>query len=115
LTKTDQAGTSPRVRTVAVLLLALAGLGACSQGAQARGDRLTVDLKAAYPDQIAAVGFEFAPPLDPPMLFIDLDPSMSPEAQRQFLCDEIKPRVEAAGGGIDATVTHGWYMSEECR
>jgi hypothetical protein len=97
-----------------LLLLALLGLGGCSQGAQSRGDRLTVDLKAAYPDQIVAIGFEFAPPLDPAMLFIDLAPSMNPEAQRRFLCDEIRPRVEAAGGGIDATVSYGWYMSEEC-
>jgi hypothetical protein len=58
------------------------------------------------------IGFEFAPPLDPATLFIDLDPSMNPEGQRRFLCDQIKPRVEAAGGGIDATVSFGWSIGE---
>ena len=43
----------------------------CYQGAEEAGYRLERELPEEYPDQIEAVSFEFAPPLDPPNLFID--------------------------------------------
>jgi len=89
----------------------------CSTGAsvdvQAAGDRLASELPTLYPGRVVAVSFENAPPLDPPTLFIDLDPAMDSEAQLRLLCDEINPRVKAAGADIDVTVTFGWH-SDDC-
>jgi len=85
----------------------------CGGDVQERGARLTAELPASFPDQISAVSFEYNF-LDPPVLYIDIEPPMEPEAERRFLCDEVMPRIEEAGGDIDATTSYGWYMSEEC-
>ena len=98
----------PLVFAVWVALL----VAACS-GVQLRGEALRAQLQAAFPDEVAAVAFEYSF-LDPPMLFVDVKAGMSPQAERRFLCDQIAPMVNGAGGGIDVTTTYGWYMSEEC-
>jgi hypothetical protein len=84
----------------------------CAANVQSAGEKLASDLPLLYPDQIEALEFENNPPLDPATLFIDLHPSMEGDAQLRFLCDEIRPRVVAAGGGIDVTVSYGWHSSD---
>ena len=97
---------------LSLTLLMVLVVSACGDD-QERGDRLVAELQAAFPDQISAVSFEYNF-LDPPLLFIEIDPPMEPEAERRFLCDQLTPRIRAAGGDIDATTSYGWYMSEEC-
>ena len=102
----------PSLRTLPLLVLALAIVTGCAD-IQGRGERLQEELESAYPDQIRGISFEYNF-LDPPLLLIDVNPGMTPAAERQFLCDEIAPRVAAAGGDIDVTTSYGWYMTEEC-
>jgi hypothetical protein len=62
---------------------------------------LVKDLDATYPDEIDAIDFENALPMDPPALFIDTRPAMTPEESRAFLCDEVRPRVDAVDWRIE--------------
>jgi hypothetical protein len=87
-------------------------LAGCSN-AQEVGDRLAQELPQAYPGQIRAIAFENNPPIDPPTLFIDLAPSMDPDQQLRFLCDEVVPRVRATNTAIAVTVSYGWY-DDDC-
>jgi hypothetical protein len=75
-------------------------LAGCYVGAEEAGRRLERELPQRYPDQIAAASFEFAPPLDPPNIFIDFVPSMSLAEQQRFLCEELFPLVKAAYSGM---------------
>jgi hypothetical protein len=76
---------------------------------QGPGDRLSRELPQVYPSQITAIQFENSPPLDPPTLFIDLVPSMTPDQQLRFVCDEVLPRVRAASDSIAvASGPYGW-------
>jgi hypothetical protein len=100
-----------RLPLTLLTLLFIAGCGAGN--VQERGNLLVTELEAAFPDRIAAVTFEYNF-LDPPQLFVDIGPAMEPEEERRFLCDELRPRIQAVGGDIDATTTYGWYLSEEC-
>jgi hypothetical protein len=65
--------------------LRLPVLAGCYVGAEEAGRKLEHELPEQYPDQIEAASFEFAPPLDPPNIFIDFAPSMSLDEQQQFL------------------------------
>jgi hypothetical protein len=96
----------------AIAMVATLSVTACSNP-QAAGDRLVRELPELYPQQVVAVAFENTPPLDPPTLFIDLSPSMSPDEQLRFLCDELVPRIKATGTSIPATVSYGWW-SDDC-
>jgi len=88
----------------------------CNDGIDGRikqaGERLAIELPARFPAEILAVGFEYQPPLDPPALFVDLTPSMSPGAQLRFLCDSIMPLVSAASHEIHVTVSYGWWDAD---
>jgi hypothetical protein len=79
---------------------------------QAAGDRLVQELPRAYPEQISAVSFENNPLMDPATLFIDVAPSMDPDQQLHFLCDEIMPRVSATKAAIGVTVSYGWWDTD---
>jgi hypothetical protein len=79
---------------------------------QAAGDRLVQELPKAYPEQILAVSFENNPPMDPATLFIDLAPSIDPDQQLRFLCDEIMPRVLATKAAVGVTVSYGWWDTD---
>jgi len=61
----------------------------------AQMERLVSELDAAYPGEIEAIGYENALPLDPPALFIDTDRGMTFEDQRSFICEQVRPRVDA--------------------
>jgi len=98
-------------RLLAFMVAVIVG---CSSNVQTVGERLARELPSLYPKQVTAVAFENAPPLDPPTLFVDLAPSMDASAQLAFLCNELQPRVQAVGGGIDVTVSYGWH-SDDCR
>ena len=95
------------------LLIFGALLVAGCSGVDVRGEALKSELQSAFPDKVTAVDFEHTF-LDPPLLLVDVRSGMTPEAERQFLCAEIAPMVNGAGGGIDVTTSYGWYMSEEC-
>lgn len=77
-------------------------------------EQLVSELDGAYPDEIVAIDYENALPIDPPTLFIDVSPSMSPGAELRFLCDKVKPRVDAVDARIDATTSYGYYSSDDC-
>lgn len=94
------------------MLTAVFVFGGCVDTRE-QGERLVIELKEAFPGQISAVAFEYDF-LDPPQLYVDIRPPMAPEAERRFLCEQLKPRIESAGGDIDAITSYGWYMSEEC-
>jgi hypothetical protein len=64
-------------------------------------ERLVAELDAAYPEEVAAIDYENAPPLDPATLFIDVQRSMSHEAELTFICEQINPRVDAVDSRID--------------
>jgi hypothetical protein len=82
---------------------------------QAAGDSLVRDLPLVYASQITGIEFENHPPLDPPTLFIDLAPSMTPDQQLRFLCDELMVRVKATGSNIAVTTyPYGWN-DDDCR
>lgn len=102
------------MRLAFILLTVVAIAGCNSSDVQARGDRLATDLQEAFPDKISAISFENAPPLDPPTLFIDVDPPMEPDDEKAFLCEAIKGQIDAAGGGIDATTSYGWSIGTDC-
>jgi hypothetical protein len=70
-------------------------------------------LLSKYPQEIVAVAFENVPPVDPPTIFVDLDPSMDPAAQLRFLCDQLWPVVRQVDPGIGVTVSYGWW-AEDC-
>ena len=76
-------------------------------------ERLVAELDAAYPDQITAIGYENALPLDPPALFIDLDESMSVDTQRAFVCGEVRARVDAVDHRI-AVLGSGVTDPDDC-
>jgi hypothetical protein len=99
----------PWVAAVALCSIALAG---CQTDHQAAGDRLVRDLSAKYPGQINAIEFKYAPPLDPPTLYIDLDASMDPQAQRRFLCEVLVPDMSVVDRDIAATVSYGWWSDD---
>jgi hypothetical protein len=97
---------------IVLMLVGLVGLTVAAQfswsDTQQAGDQLAQGLRRDYPAQVMAVSFENSPPLDPPTLFIDLAPSMSPQQELRFLCDEIVPRIRATKASIAATVSYGW-------
>lgn len=90
---------------VALALAMLLIVGACSDGIASRGRGLAADLPVAYPDRITAVSFD----TDDNILHIDVVP-MDPEVEKSFLCDEIKPRVDASDVRIDASTSYGWQL-----
>lgn len=75
---------------------------------------LANELQASFPAEINSVSFENAPPLDPPTLFIDMAPGMSPADELTFLCSSIGPEVAAVDARIDATTTYGYYLQTDC-
>lgn len=77
-------------------------------------DNLTRELQETFPSQIASVVYENAPPLDPPTLFIDIAPGISPQDELDFLCNSVKPRVDAVNVAIEATTTYGYYLGTDC-
>jgi hypothetical protein len=81
------------------------------QVSRADGERLAQDLVSRYPIQIKAIDFEYGA-LDPPALFIDLDPLMNPDEQLTFLCTEIWPQIRKVDSEIAATVSHGWWTTD---
>ena len=91
-------------------ILVIAGCGSV----QERGDRLARELPVRFPDQISVVTFENVPHVETPTLFIGTELALSSEVARHFLCTEIKPIIEAAGGGIDAVIEYGWIISRDC-
>ncbi len=100
---------------LAILSFAVLATAGCGSGTvQERGVRIARELRATFPDQIVEVSFENAPQVSTPTLFVGMSPAMSSEVVRHFLCVQIKPIVDAAGGGIDAVTTYGWSMIEEC-
>lgn len=100
-------------RRVLILAATVSSIAACQVDHGPAGNRLARELAAKFPDQVEAIEFQYSPPLDPPTLFIDLDPSMSPEDQQQFLCDVLAPEIAAVDREIAATVTYGWW-SDDC-
>jgi hypothetical protein len=82
------------------------------EGVDKAGERLVRSLPQLFPDQILAIEFQYHPPLDPPMLFIDLSPSMDPDEQRRFLCDKVMPQVKEVNRAIGATVSYGWSNTD---
>ena len=89
-----------RPRFVLLALIACLLVAGCYSGAEEVARKLEQELPGLYPEQIEAVSFEFAPPLDPPNLFIDFAPAMSLEDQWRFLCDDLYPRVHEANPAI---------------
>ena len=87
---------SHKRRPFAGLLTLLLLVGCTSRGVdqQAAGDILVREFRATYPEQIRAIGFEYSPPLDPPTLYVDLEPAMSLASQRAFLCGTLWPRIK---------------------
>ena len=63
-------------------------------------ERLVAELDAAYPDEIDAISYENALPLDPPALFIDLDRAMTVESEHAFICGDVRARVDAVDSRI---------------
>jgi hypothetical protein len=96
-----------------LLALVVSGCGLAATDHDAAGRRLEAELIATYPDEVVAVSFENRPPLDPPTLFIDLDPGMDPDAQLRFLCDQLWPHVRSVDAAIGVTVSYGWW-AEDC-
>jgi hypothetical protein len=96
-----------------VSLLALAG---CMAGpTDPSMSALTAQLREAFPNQIAAISFENAPPLDPPTIFVDMAPGTSPEDELTFLCSLVRPQVNAIDSRIDVTTTYGYHSQDDCR
>jgi hypothetical protein len=63
--------------------------------------QLVDELDTAYPDQIEAIDFENALPLDPPALFIDTNSAMTIDEERAFVCGQVRPRVDAVDERIE--------------
>ena len=63
--------------------------------------QLVDELDTAYPDGIEAIDFENALPLDPPAVFIDVNPAMTLEEERAFVCGQVRPRVDAVDERIE--------------
>ena len=98
------------------LLLGLAlSLAACRAGpTDAMMSTLADQLEAAFPATIRSVSVENAPPLDPPTLFIDMAPGLSPAEELTFLCTSVGPQVDAVDRRIEATTTYGYYLRTDC-
>lgn len=94
-----------------VSIVALAGCRAAPTDAQMTA--LTQDLRQAFPSQIVAISFENAPPLDPPTIFIDTSPSQTREAEIDWLCNLVRPRVDAVDRRIEVESTQG-SMRGDC-
>jgi hypothetical protein len=92
---------------VVVALAALLVIAACIDGIVSRGRDLANDLPDAFPDRITAVSFD----TDDNILFIDVVP-MDPEVEKRFLCEEIKPKVDASDIRIDASTSYGWELRD---
>ena len=75
--------------------------------------KLVEDLRTTFPDQIDAIDFENAPPLDPPTIFIDFDQGSDDTTLLRLLCDDVKPRVLAVDRSIDV-FADGWTLSGSC-
>lgn len=90
-------------------------LAACRSGpTNAEMERLKQDLASSFPAQIKSVAYENAPPLDPPTLFIDMQPNISTDDELAFLCDLVGPKVNAVNVDIEATTTYGYYLRTDC-
>lgn len=83
-----------------LVLAAALTLAACRGSRQAAGDRLARELPEMHPEQIIAIEFENSPPLDPPTLWIDLSPSMTPDEQRRFRAKAWANLGAATGAGV---------------
>lgn len=91
-----------------LLLASLLGLASCGAGpTDDQMTALTLDLQEAFQNEIIAISFENAPPLDPPTIFIDTSPSLTKEAELDWLCNLVGPRVDALDRGIDVETTQG--------
>lgn len=86
------------------VLSALILVGACGGDVGSRGRQLADELGAAFPDRITGAIFD----TDDDIVFVDVAP-MSPLAELNFLCDEIRPMLPA---GIEAA-TDRWFP-EDC-
>jgi hypothetical protein len=84
----------------------------CGADVQTAGEKLERDLPRTFPGRVADVVFENSPPLDPPTLWVEVDPAMSPEEQRVFLCSELAPHVSEMHDEILVTVNYGWWSSD---
>jgi hypothetical protein len=102
---------APGIVGAIVLMLVLGG---CRGVADEDLSRLVADIEGAFPNEIAAIDFENAPPLDPPTIFIDLWQDMNSTDQRRFLCDQVKPLVDAVDPNINVVVSWGWAASDDC-
>lgn len=74
---------------IALLLILVGCRGGSSNQAVAA---LANGLGSTFPNQIAYVDWENAPPLDPPTILIDFEPGLSDAELLGLLCEEIKPR-----------------------
>jgi hypothetical protein len=97
-----------------LILLSLL-LSACRAGpSDAQISALADQLETSFPALVASVSYEYAPPLDPPTLFIDMAPGVSTGAELSFLCANVGPLVDAVDDRIDATTTYGYYLRTDC-
>jgi hypothetical protein len=91
-----------------ILLLALVALAGCRAGpTDSAMEALTRELDEAFPNEIAAISFENAPPLDPPTIFVDTKPDITREETVAWLCVSVRPRVDAVDSRIDVFTTYG--------
>ncbi len=103
-----------RSRLLTIAFSSTLVLCSCQEGvSDSELSKLVVDLRASFPDQIDAIDFENAPPLDPPTIFIDLDQGLDATTLLRLLCDDIKPRVVAVDRSIDV-FADGWTLSGNC-
>ena len=90
----------------ALLVVSLLCLGGCQAAPTAAAlAGLTRELQEAFPDKIAAISFENAPPLDPPTIFVDTAPGIARAEEVTWMCSLVKPRVDAIDVRIDVEST----------
>jgi hypothetical protein len=101
-------------RLVLWYLVLLATLAGCRAGPSDQAvAALAVQLKEAFPNQIETTAWENAPPMDPPLIYVEFKAGQPDAELVALLCEEIKPRVIAVHPDIEV-FADGWSLSENC-
>jgi len=91
----------------ALLLASILALAGCrADPTDAEMSALTQELRETFSNEIVAISFVNSPPLDPLTIYVDTSPSITREDTVRWLCDQVRPHVDAIDTAIEVAATY---------